>query len=324
MNKIKIEHLDIPIIRSCNLACVGCITHSNHKNIKGTVRIEESREWLKFWADRLEPSAVTLFGGEPLLHPEFAEWVELVRETWGPTMPINFNTNGYYLDRLGSVIDRVFCPDVELSMVVSVQTGIEPYLSKVKENFELVKQQIVDYYLTLPGVKTAEWDLWLDEYEINTKRWYRLQINGVATRIGFAICDQYKLHWCTHYKGFAEEMLPVYDYNDAWYESNHARCQANSYITLYRGRMFKCPPIGVLEHTLTTFDIADSPAWAPYLQGYKTVGTNSTDAEIQAWFEQQAKPEQVCNMCGFMGPNGASITGDDRSHVLKNYWNYTL
>jgi len=173
MNKIKIEHLDIPIIRSCNLACVGCITHSNHKNIKGTVRIEESREWLKFWADRLEPSAVTLFGGEPLLHPEFAEWVELVRETWGPTMPINFNTNGYYLDRLGSVIDRVFCPDVELSMVVSVQTGIEPYLSKVKENFELVKQQIVDYYLTLPGVKTAEWDLWLDEYEINTKRWYR-------------------------------------------------------------------------------------------------------------------------------------------------------
>ena len=324
MNKIKIEHLDIPIIRSCNLACVGCITHSNHKNIKGIVRVEDSQEWLKFWADRLNPSAVTLFGGEPLLHPEFVDWVQAVRDIWGPEMSINFNTNGYYLDKLKPDIDKLFHPGVELSMVVSIQTGTEPYLSKVKENFELVKQQVVDYYRSLPTTKTVEWELWLDEYEINTKRWYRLLVNGCVTRIGFAICEQYRLHWCTHYTGFAEEMLPVYDYNDSWYEPNHGKCQASSYVTLYKGRMFKCPPIGVLEHTLTTFDIADSPAWAPYLQGYKTVGIDNTDEEIQAWFEQQAKPEQVCNMCGFMGPKGASITGDDRSHVLKNYWNYTL
>jgi len=63
MNKIKIEHLDIPIIRSCNLACAGCMTHSNHKNIKGIVRIDESIDWLEFWSTKLQPNAITLFGG---------------------------------------------------------------------------------------------------------------------------------------------------------------------------------------------------------------------------------------------------------------------
>jgi MoaA/NifB/PqqE/SkfB family radical SAM enzyme len=324
MEKIKLEHIDIPIIRSCNLACVGCMTHSNHKNIKGTIRIDESREWLKFWAERIEPKTITLFGGEPLLHPEFTEWALTIREIFGPNIPISLNTNGYYLDVLLKDIDKLFNEDIAMSMVVSVQTGTEPYLSKVKENIEIVKQAILDYRASLPGVTNAKWDLWLDETDINTKKWFRMVVNGKPTRIGFTTCDQYRLPWCTHYTGIGEEMLPVYNYNDSWYEQNHARCQTNSFVTLFKGRMWKCPPMGVIEHTLNTFNIADNPAWEPFIKDYKTVGPESTDKEIQEWVERQKNPEKVCNMCGFEGPNGASITGDERSHILKNYWNYKL
>ena len=324
MEKIKIEHLDIPIIRSCNLACVGCMTHSNHNNIKGTVRLNESREWLKFWSERLSPDAITLFGGEPLLHPEFADWAVAVRNIWGNDIPISVNTNGYYLDKIIDSIPKLFNRDIELSIVVSYQTGTEPYLSKVQDSFEELKQKVLEYRSSQPGVKEAHWDLWLDEYEVNTKRWYRLIVDGTQTRIGFTTCEQYRLHWCKHYEGYAEEMTPVYQYDDVWYTDNFNRCQTNNFITLYRGRLWKCPPMGVLAHTLDTFNIAETPAWAPFLQDYKTVGPDSSDADIQSWLEKTKTPEKVCNMCGFAGPNGASITGDQRSHVLKDYWNYTL
>ena len=328
IDKIKIEHLDIPIIRSCNLACVGCITHSNHKNIIGIVGIEESREWLKFWSTKIEPKAITLFGGEPLLHPKFVEWAQTIRHIWGPTIPVSLNTNGYYLDTLLDHIPLLFSDqtpdDIAMSMVVSYQTATEPYLSKVVNSFENLKQRVLDYHLSQPGVTAAYWDLWLDERDINTKQWFRLIVNGKNTRIGFATCEQYKLPWCKHYEGHAEEMRPVYDYNDTWYESNFKSCQTNDFVTLYRGRMWKCPPMGVIEHTLNTFGLQDHPRWVPYINEYKTVDPDSTDQEIQEWFNRTKTPEKVCNMCGFNGPNGGSVGAVQRSHQLKNYWKYTL
>ena len=324
MEKIQLEHLDIPIIRSCNLACKGCMTHSDHKNIKGLVRLDESIEWLEFWAKRLKPKAVTLFGGEPLLHPEFTEWATTVSSLWGPDVGISLNTNGYYLDRLVDNVDKLFNLDVGMSLVVSKQTGTEPYLSKVNENVERLKTSIQEYHLQQPGVKSAIWDLWLDEYEVNTKRWYRLVVNGVSTKIGFTTCEQYRLHWCVHYRGHGEFMEPVYNYSEEHYTENHRLCQTKEFVTLYRGRLWKCPPMGVLEHSLNTFNIADSEVWSPYIKDYTTVGTGSTDAEITAWVEQQKNPERVCNMCGFSGPGMENVVRDDRSHMLKNYWNYTL
>jgi hypothetical protein len=88
--------------------------------------------------------------------------------------------------------------------------------------------------------------------------------------------------------------------------------------------MYKCPPIGVLNHSLTTFDLTENADWKPYLTDYRTVGTSSTDDEIAEWFKQQKNPEKVCNMCGFTGPGTREIKASERSHILKDYWNYTL
>jgi hypothetical protein len=295
------------------------MTHSNHKNVKGIVKVDDSLEWLQFWADRLDLKSLTIFGGEPLLHPEFAKWVKTCKQIFGKSVGINFNTNGYYLESMFDSIDDLFNEDTELSMVVSIQTGDEPYISTVKNNFELLKQKVIDYYLA-KGYKTAHWNLWLDEYEINTKRWFRLVVDGRDTGIGFTTCEQYRLHWTTFYEGYAEEMRPVYDYNDENYANNHAICQTSDYFTLYNGRMYKCPPIGVIEHTLKTFDLTENESWKPYLDNITTVGPGSTDEELAQWFDKSLKAEKLCNMCGFTGPRGGSLSGEQRSHILKTGW----
>jgi sulfatase maturation enzyme AslB (radical SAM superfamily) len=325
MSKISFEHLDIPIIRSCNLACKGCITHSDHKNIKGTAKLAESMPWLEFWAQRLNPASVTLFGGEPLLHPNFVGWATAVKSLWGNDSVIKVNTNGYYLDRLYDHIPALFDRSgVALTVIISVQTGIEPYLSKVYNNIQKLKQLIVDHYLARPDTNSVEWNLELDEYEVNYKHWYRLVWNGQITAVRIAVCDQYKLFWCTHYKGHGNKMAPVYDYDAEWYTNNHKFCQAKDFVTLYHGQLWKCPPMGVLEHSLDTFGIKNNPVWQPYLSDYKTVNTSSSDEEIAQWFEAQSQPQQVCNMCGFTGPNNVRIEAEERSHHLKNHWKYSL
>lgn len=324
MDKIKIGQLDIPIIRSCNLACAGCLTHSNHKNIKGLVKLEESIEWLNYWASKLNVDTVTLFGGEPLLHPQFVEWAEAVKQIFKTSM--NFNTNGFYLDKLFPYIDRLFTlgpTGTALSMVITVQTTEEPYYSTVRHNIEALKQKIVEFHLQNPRVNTAEWELQFDEVETR-KKWFRLLINGNPTSIGLTVCEQYNLPWCTHYQGYGEEMQPVYDYHTSiHYIPNFKRCQTKKHITLFKGEIFKCPPMGVLEHTLNTFNIQDRADWRPFIKDYKRLTLSSPDEEIAKWFEEQKLAQLVCNMCGFTGPNVSEITAEFRDHWFKKHWKIT-
>lgn len=317
MERINFKHLDIPIIRSCNLDCFGCITHSNHKNIKGIVNLDESIGWLEFWATKLDPNSITIFGGEPLLHPDFVRWAKELRRIWGTRPQIKVNTNGYYLDKLLDNLEELFNPEIDLSVVISIQTGAEPYRSTVKQKAELLKDEIFKYRKSCPGWEKAKWVLWDDTWE---KFWYNLEWSpGKAGGLNFVICEMHKLAWCTHYKGYGETMRPVYDYNDIHYEENHKNCQARSFVTLYKGDIYKCPPIGVLEHTLNTFNLTETEYWKPYIKDYNKLQHLSSDSDILDWFNIQDTPEKVCNMCGFSGPDavGQNI---ERSHYLKLNW----
>lgn len=321
MERINFKHLDIPIIRSCNLACDGCLTHSNHKNIKGITNLDESMEWLTYWAKYLDPNAVTIFGGEPLLHPDFVNWAVQLRRIWGPRPQLKVNTNGYYLNKLIDNVESLFCREVELSPIISVQTAQEPYLSTVLKLSQELKDKILEYRSKQPGVKKVQWNLWSDEYD---KKWYNLEVNSFPTNVNFVLCEMYKLPWCTHYEGYADQMRPVYEYNDINYIKNHESCQARYFVTLYQGDIYKCPPVGVLEHTLDTFHIKQSKIWRPFIENYKKLSYGANEEEISNWFRMQDTPEHVCNMCGFSGPKAANALNANRMHFLKNNWKYII
>lgn len=318
MNKIKFQFLDIPIIRSCNLGCGGCLTFSDSKRIKGTVKLEESREWLSYWATKLLPDAVTVFGGEPLLHPDFVNWCKALREYW-PQSELRINTNGYYLDKILDKIPELFTEQTKPQFIVSIQTGHEPYYSIVRKNIDIVKDAVLTHFKSLYPHKKIVWNLWLDEPEIY-KQWWRLEIDGVDTQIRITACEQFRIYWQAHYQGFENSLEPFYDYDDTIAAENHQSCQAKDFVNLYKGKIYKCPTTAVLEHTLETFNLTQNENWIPYLTKYSPLTVDSTDSEIASWFERQKTPENVCNMCGFAGPKWTS--GHLNRHELKEGWKY--
>lgn len=92
-----IPRLDLMIAYSCNIACRGCISLSDFKR-DGIADFDDIKQWIEYWSKLLEPKIVTLFGGEPCLHPRLVEICKLVRQYW-PTCTIRLITNGYLLDR---------------------------------------------------------------------------------------------------------------------------------------------------------------------------------------------------------------------------------
>lgn len=316
----KIKFLDIPIIRSCNLGCGGCLTFSDSKKIKGLVNIEESQSWLDFWSKKLDPEAVTVFGGEPLLHPDFVNWCKEVRTRW-PNSELRINTNGYYLDRLFNSAQELFTEAIKPQFIVTIQTGHEPYYSLVKSHVETLKQKVLDSFRTQYPNKKIEWVLWLDEPEIY-KQWWRIEIDGTDTNIRITTCEQFQIPWQAHYQGSETTLEPFYNYNDVWHTENHQHCQAKYFINLYQGKLYKCPTVAVLEHTLTSFNINEKAEWKEYLEKYPSIDVNATDQEIDEWIERQKTPENVCNMCGFAGPKYTN--GHLNRHELKDGWKYIM
>jgi len=325
MDKIKFQQLDIPIIRSCNLGCRGCLTFSDSKKIKGIVKLEESKEWLKYWSTKLLPVNTNIFGGEPLLHPEFIEWCLYVGRMW-PISNLRVYTNGYYIPSIiaDEKTSKIFeLSGKKISFVVSIQTAHEPYYSTVLDNIEKLKQYIVTLMKKRYRYVKAEW-IPLEKSEEGSVYYnWRLYIDQKLKYIEISMCEQFKMPWQAHYTGYENTLKPHYEYDDGWYDENHKNCQAKTYVNLYKGKLYKCPTSAVLAHTLNTFNLQDNKEWEPYITNYESLDVTADDDHIIQWFETQNRPEKICNMCGFSGPRNSKSEGQmghlDR-HELKENW----
>lgn len=94
---ISIPRLDLMIAYSCNLSCRGCISISDRQR-DGVEPYQKLQQSIVHWSKLISPDVVSLFGGEPLLHPRLFDVIRLVREHWNHAT-IRLITNGYLLTR---------------------------------------------------------------------------------------------------------------------------------------------------------------------------------------------------------------------------------
>lgn len=77
-----VENLEMHAAHGCNLTCESCSHYSNHSH-KGLLSLDDARQWMCAWSDRLlSPDVFSLLGGEPALHPDLAALVRLARTCW--------------------------------------------------------------------------------------------------------------------------------------------------------------------------------------------------------------------------------------------------
>lgn len=94
--KHTFPRLDFMVAYSCNIACAGCISISDRKR-DGIVSLDDVSAWSTKWKDYIDPEIISVFGGEPCLHPKLIDVCRDIRLAW-PNSVIRLITNGYLLD----------------------------------------------------------------------------------------------------------------------------------------------------------------------------------------------------------------------------------
>lgn len=95
--KYQIKRLDFNVAYACNLSCKGCISLSDFDR-RGVESLDDIQSQCDTWSKVLDPMVISIFGGEPLLHPKIHKVLASIREAW-PQSIIRFITNGYLLRR---------------------------------------------------------------------------------------------------------------------------------------------------------------------------------------------------------------------------------
>jgi organic radical activating enzyme len=262
-----IPRLDVMVAYSCNISCLGCISVSDIKR-NGVAPYEEIIAWLEQWQHKVTPELVTIFGGEPCLHSKLIEICQNVRHTWSNTK-IRLITNGYLLGNFDSASWHQFD---NFEIQVSIRR---------KDHEAHINQHIKDILL-------------------HNKDWQVKKFGGD---------DHKQVAWIgkhlTIYKSIFKDFVIPYNKGFQPYNSDpaaaHKICGAGATPILYKGRLYKCPPVANI------IDITNTH--------YKNYHGYSINDDLQEFINNIGKPETVCGFCP--GETQATIVNHfDKNNVI--------
>ncbi len=96
--KIRTESIELHIVEHCNLRCHMCDAMSPYNKDK-FLTLENVEKTVSFLAQHMRTDIFKLMGGEPLLHPQLVEIIDIVRRS-GITDTIRLTTNGLLLYKM--------------------------------------------------------------------------------------------------------------------------------------------------------------------------------------------------------------------------------
>ena len=237
------------IAYSCNISCQGCISVSDIKR-NGIAPYEEITQWLNKWQDIINPETVVIFGGEPCLHPNLIEICQDVRKTW-PSTKIRLITNGYLLGNFDSLSWHQFD---RFEMQISVHR---------KDHETFINQQIKNILLHKKGWKVKK----------------------------FGGNDHKQIAWIHGnfiiFKSIFKDFVVPYNKGFTPHNSDpdeaHKICGAGATPILYKGRLYKCPPVANIIDITNTY--------------YKNYSGYDVKDNLHEFVNNIGKPEPVCGFC---------------------------
>ena len=79
MKDLFLPTVEFYITNVCNLSCAGCNRFNNYK-FKGLQRWDDYKDIYRRWSEELHVTKyIGILGGEPMLNPDFMNWLEGVK-----------------------------------------------------------------------------------------------------------------------------------------------------------------------------------------------------------------------------------------------------
>ena len=257
---LVLPFVETMITQACNLACEGCTNYSDIPQ-RGYVSWSRGRKWFDRWRQRLVLPDIGIMGGEPLINPEWREWLRGLREMF-PDSQLRFTTNGLLLSKHPDIMDMMF----DLGNVV--------------------------FKITV-HVQNADLESWIDHC-LGTYAWHQVEEHGIKRYRG-----QHDVRFqINRPQWFTPPFMNSYHDMKPWHSDPSQafdRCIQQTCPLLYGGRIYKCSTSALLRDTLDRFDRPNWAQWQPFLS--TGIHWHDHDDILQDFVRKFGHAEPMCAQC---------------------------
>lgn len=269
------------ITTTCDLACPGCDRFIDQEH-NWTEPYDAVTRNMTEWSKRLTPNNVTLIGGEPLIHPNISNIIAHTRKTW-PEATIEIMTNGFMFTKREDFLEI---------MQANTPGLIGIAIHNREKTIRNILMNNIDKYI----FKKALWK------QIDHNTW---EHNGLRVQI----YDMTRTGWYQYRRVVGGVLKPWRD-NDP--ESSYKHCGVATFPIIYKNRLYKCPPISMLNTHATKYNLLEDEDWKPYLE-YQGLDIDCREDELNAFVDNITQHHKICGMC----PANPIIQGQEEA-VIKN------
>lgn len=329
---LTLEFAEIYITNACNLNCPDCITFNN-LNFKGHQRWKDYRDIYQTWSQRLHIKRIGLIGGEPLLNPDFLDWLDGTLELW-PNSKIEVTSNGTQLSRWPQAYKRLSDHRDRLTLNISAHGPIQrnkicQYLQQwmegpVQQVYLPDAQEIGSWIQNYNNIKDPSWpDLqhphdWInlpraikqectELFKFDLESWYNnlyhLQMRDAS---GVTIDVKLKNHF-TPNALILDPDMGVLRLRQNQIQKSYDVCCARGVqaghpeIFLHhfnKGLLYKCSTVALLPEIVQQFNVELSEIEKKLLDSYVACNPTATD-EILKEFVDDLKQDKAITQCRF-------------------------
>lgn len=271
-NKLYLPKVEFYITNVCNLACEGCNRFNNYK-FSGYQKWEELREIYTAWSKEIKIHQISILGGEPLLNPDFMQWLSGIRNLW-PTAVLRVTTNGYRLNMIKGLYQ--FMLDHQHNTCISV--GIHNKMHK-----ELIIDKVKDF-LQSPV-----------QFEFDGQNAYQQYLN-ITDKNNVSIKVEY--NWWFHQGALIKNLDPAqFTLHQSDVKKAHDICHSKTCHQFMNGKLYKCGAVALFPEFAKQHEILLSPEDQDLMMGYLPMTINDTDQQKQEFVNNLPNAIPQCRFC---------------------------
>lgn len=321
---LNLKYAEFYITNVCNLNCTNCNRFNNYA-FKGHQRWQDYAEIYTQWAKVLHIDTIGILGGEPLLNPDFPQWVDGIATLW-PNSKVAIVTNATQIKRwpnlhkqLQKYHGRVFL-DISLhghELAQSIEDQLDTWLvSPITTTVTDAWPTKELWESTWTGIAASGWpecnspsDLEKlpqhirteceSVYNLSFKRWtrencivHKTDATGVTVMMSPAF--------------YFDNSTVVYSTDSGSLTLNRSNpdeaievCGGKSCHHFIRGKLYKCGPVGVLPEFVEQFKVDVSDKEKQLINSYVPADVSWNYKELAEFVNELKECNSIpqCTFC---------------------------
>lgn len=311
---MNLKYAEFYITNVCNLNCTNCNRFNNFA-FAGHQSWNDYKDSYTQWADKLSIDWIAVLGGEPMLAPDFMDWVVGITKLW-PSSKFSIVTNGTQLNRHDALYAVMLENKHRMFLEVSMHgPSLKELITKNVTQF--LKGNITKHYSS----KFIAKEQWQSSWNaIKGDNW-----PDCPTADDFDTMPDYIKHEClTNYElgpcQWQDEngVQVIVSPNDRFFDSSVIFNNATGTISLQnsdpelankvcyskychhfiRGKLHKCGVVGILPEFVDQFETGISESNRDLLMSYKPADHTWNHADL-AKFLQGLESGETIEQCKF-------------------------